>query len=110
MLSVLTGVSHEKLQILHQGAAFNFIYMALVHTITACIRADREYGLVLTIQFDDIYISGFVALAPLLVLFVGSLPPIRKYLYEAFYYVHIVMALFFLGALFWHGYGLLDNE
>jgi len=110
MISVLTGVSHEKLQVLHQGAAFNFIYMSLVHTIAACIRAEREYGMRLMTEYNVVYVSGFVALAPMLLLFLLALPPVRKYSYEAFYYIHIVMALFFLGALFWHGYQLLDSE
>ena len=31
-------------------------------------------------------------------------------MYEAFWYVHMVMAIFFLGAMFWHGYQTLDSE
>ena len=73
----MTGVSHEKLQVLHQGAAFNFLYMSLVHTIAAVIRADRQDGMVYTVRTNDAYVSGFVALAPLVVLFVGALPPWR---------------------------------
>ncbi|OCF42658.1 hypothetical protein I317_03517 [Kwoniella heveanensis CBS 569] len=110
IISVLTGVSHEKLQVLHQGAAFNFTYMSLVHTIAAIIRARQEKGLVYATQTNEVYVSGFVALSPLLVLFVGALPPFRKSFYEAFYWVHIIMALFFAGALFWHGYKLLDSD
>lgn len=77
LIAVLTGVSHEKLQVLHQGAAFNLVYMSLVHTIAAIIRAYRDYGFPLELKYNAIYVSGFVALAPLLVLFVISLPPFR---------------------------------
>ncbi|WRT69878.1 uncharacterized protein IL334_006869 [Kwoniella shivajii] len=110
IISVLTGVSHEKLQVLHQGAAFNFTYMSLVHTIAACIRAIRERGLGGTLKVNEVYVSGFVALAPLLVLFIGALPPFRRPFYETFYWIHIVMALFFAGAMFWHGYQTLDSD
>jgi hypothetical protein len=44
IISVLTGISHERLQVLHQGAAFNFLYMPLVHTFSAIIDAYRYYG------------------------------------------------------------------
>jgi drug/metabolite transporter superfamily protein YnfA len=84
--------------------------MSLVHTIAACIRANRQHGLALTLKINEVYVSGFVALGPLLVLFAASLPPLRGRAYEVFYGVHIVMAVFFLGALFWHGYKLLDSE
>ncbi|RXK35856.1 hypothetical protein M231_06862 [Tremella mesenterica] len=110
LISLLTGVSHDKLQVFHQGVAFNFVYMSLVHTITAIIRAYRDYGFVKEVMYNPIYVSGFVALAPLCVLFLGALPPVRRWTYEVFYYVHIVMALFFMGALWWHGYQLLDSD
>ncbi|WWD04408.1 hypothetical protein V865_002477 [Kwoniella europaea PYCC6329] len=110
IISVLTGVSHEKLQVLHQGSAFNFTYMSLVHTIAACIRAIRERGLKGTLAVNEVYVSGFVALAPLLILFAGALPPFRKSFYESFYWIHIIMAVFFAGAMFWHGYQTLDSD
>jgi hypothetical protein len=50
--------------------------MSLVHTIAAVIRMYREYGY-LALEYNDTYVSGFVALGPLLVLFVGALPPFR---------------------------------
>lgn len=120
-IGALTGVSHEKLQALHQTAAVIFVYMGLVHSIVACVRASCELGVVLTTKTDAVFMSGFVALAPMLMLLIGALPPFRlvvedshaddrKYAYETFLYVHIIMAIFFLAALFWHGYGLLDNE
>lgn len=77
IISVLTGISHERLQVLHQGAAFNFLYMSLVHTFSAIIDAYRYYGAGTIMGIDTIYVSGFVALAPLLILFLGALPPLR---------------------------------
>ncbi|WVQ95851.1 hypothetical protein IAU59_002950 [Kwoniella sp. CBS 9459] len=110
VISVLTGISHEKLQVLHQGAAFNFTYMSLVHTFSAILLANREKGIVFATKTMPVYLSGFVALAPLLVLFFGALPPFRKSFYEAFYWVHIMMAVMFAGSLFWHGYKTLDSD
>nr|XP_019043738.1 hypothetical protein I302_08319 [Kwoniella bestiolae CBS 10118]OCF22668.1 hypothetical protein I302_08319 [Kwoniella bestiolae CBS 10118] len=110
LISILTGISHEKLQVLHQGSAFNFTYMSLVHTVAACIRAIRERGMKGTLAVNQVYVSGFVALAPLLVLFAGALPPFRKSFYELFYWIHITMAVFFAGAMFWHGYKTLDSD
>lgn len=103
-------MSHEKLQAYHQSSALLFLYMSLVHTFACVVNAYRAEGFVKSVKGDVIYTSGFVALAPLLVLCIASFPVFRKAAYEAFYYLHIVMALMFIGALFWHGYGLLDNE
>lgn len=34
----------------------------------------------------------------------------RKWFYESFWIIHVIMSLFFLGALFWHGYSYLDTK
>ncbi|KAL1406279.1 hypothetical protein Q8F55_007975 [Vanrija albida] len=110
ILTALTGVSHEKLQAYHQSSALLFLYMSLVHTFACVVNAARAQGFATAVREDIIYTSGFVALAPLFVLCLASLPVFRAAAYELFYYVHIVMALMFIAALFWHGYGLLDND
>lgn len=77
LISWLTGVSHEKLQVLHQGTAIIFTYMASVHTIAACIRDQSQLGFIETIKTDITTQNGFVAYAALLVLFIGFLPIFR---------------------------------
>lgn len=53
--------------------------------------------------------SGVPALAILVGLVFLSIPYIRHRVYEAFYYTHILMAITYLGLLFWHAANLLDS-
>jgi predicted ferric reductase len=48
-------------------------------------------------------------LAILLALVVLSIPYIRHRVYEAFYYTHVILAITYLGLLFWHAGNILDS-
>ncbi|EJD54204.1 hypothetical protein AURDEDRAFT_148086 [Auricularia subglabra TFB-10046 SS5] len=103
-ISYFTGSSYEKLQVLHQGVAGLHFYMSIVHTVSMSIRGARESALK-----NTIYTNGFAALAPLFWLCVVSMPIFRTKAYEAFWVLHILAALAYLGLLFWHVYPLLDG-
>ena len=49
------------------------------------------------------------ALAILVALVVLSMPYVRRRVYEAFYYTHILLAIAYLGLLFWHAGNILDS-
>lgn len=38
-----------------------------------------------------------------------SIPPIRRWAYETFYYSHVLIAISYLGLLFWHAANLEDS-
>lgn len=124
LIAFLTGVPHHHLQVLHQGLALIFTYMSVVHSVAAIIRATRDYGFILEFKYNQHYPSGALALAALLVLFVGSMPVLRwvtstmhetslrgrRNAYELFWVLHITMAVLFLGALCWHSYSILNAQ
>jgi prolipoprotein diacylglyceryltransferase len=49
------------------------------------------------------YTTGYAALAPLAILCLFSLSPLRRKWYEAFYIVHFLAAVFFLWLITNHG-------
>jgi len=49
------------------------------------------------------------SLAILLALVVLSIPWVRHRVYEAFYYTHVLLAITYLGLLFWHAGNILDS-
>ncbi|CAG7852944.1 SubName: Full=Related to ferric reductase {ECO:0000313/EMBL:CCA75406.1} [Serendipita indica DSM 11827] len=110
LISWVVGVSHEKLQVFHQGVAFLIVYMSLVHTISMIVQACSELPFRQHYVSDYIWWSGFAALGALLWLWLGSLPMIRHHLYEGFYLLHIAASIMFIGFLYYHGFGLLDTE
>ncbi|KIM23350.1 hypothetical protein M408DRAFT_77606 [Serendipita vermifera MAFF 305830] len=110
LISWITGVSHDKLQLFHQGAAFMIVYMSLVHTIGMIVQSLMEIPFSETYASSYIWWSGFAALGSLLWLYIGSLPFIRKRLYEGFYFLHIAASIMFVGFLYFHGTGLLVTD
>ncbi|KAK2745526.1 hypothetical protein FQN57_003651 [Myotisia sp. PD_48] len=107
LISILTGIGHERLNVLHRWGGYLCLFLALVHTIPFYIQPVWEDGaLEIFRQFikGDFYIygSGFAALAPLAVLCIHSLPILRNKMYEFFVALHAPVSVFFLGALLWH--------
>lgn len=110
VISWLTGVSHDKLQVFHQGVAFIVVYMAVVHGVTEVAQSLMERPFSETYALSGIWWTGFAALGPLLWLWIGSLPFVRKRLYEGFYVLHIIASILFVGFLYVHGFDILDTN
>lgn len=110
LISWVVGVSHEKLQVFHQGVAFLIVYMSLVHTISMVVQACSERPFRDAYVSDYVWWSGFAALGALLWLWLGSLPVLRHRLYEGAYLLHIAAAIMFIGFLYYHGFSLLDTD
>ncbi|KAF4619569.1 hypothetical protein D9613_005357 [Agrocybe pediades] len=98
VLSWLTGVSHEKLNVLHRAAArTNFVFV-WIHALT-------RYVSVLPPQFDfthDWMRSGAVGLASLTIAVILSLQPIRHVAFEFFLVTHIVLVFIYIVAGYYH--------
>lgn len=107
-IAMLTGIGHERLNVLHRWLAYLCLLLSLIHTVPFYIQPVWEHGGldVFESYFGGtgrvIYGTGIAALVPLIVLCVHSLPPIRRRFYEIFVVAHVPISIVFLGMLFWH--------
>lgn len=108
LVSLLTGIGHERLNVLHRWSAYLCLFLSLIHTIPFYITPIWEnagnpaWQSFFKKPHFYIYGTGVAALAPLLVLIVHSLPCVRRAAYELFITLHVPIAIVWLGMLFWH--------
>ncbi|PPQ99070.1 hypothetical protein CVT24_003630 [Panaeolus cyanescens] len=98
LISWMTGISHERLNVLHRAAArTNFIFLWM-HAITRVVSG-------LPPQFDFTHNwmrSGAVGLGAFTIATFLSIRPIRHVAFEFFLVTHIVFIFIFLVAGYWH--------
>lgn len=107
LISLLTGIGHDRLNVLHRWGGYLCLFMALVHTIPFYIQPvwDDNGLTVFTnlISIDGVvYGTGICCLVPLCWLCVGSIPIIRHLAYETFLILHVPVSFVYVGLLFWH--------
>ncbi|KAI9734413.1 MAG: hypothetical protein M1818_006801 [Claussenomyces sp. TS43310] len=107
LISMLTGIGHDRLNVLHRWGGYLCLFMALVHTIPFYIQPvwDDNGLSVFTnlISIDGVvYGTGICCLVPLCWLCVTSVPIVRKFAYETFLLLHIPVSFVYVGFLFWH--------
>jgi predicted ferric reductase len=110
VLSLVTGIGHERLNVVHRWLGYLCLFMSLVHMVPFYVTPvwdDGAFALFsqyLIPQGTNIYIygTGLAAFAPLAFLCVHSLPFLRAKTYELFAYTHGPIAVIFLGMLIWH--------
>ncbi|KAK4452932.1 FAD-binding domain-containing protein [Podospora aff. communis PSN243] len=108
LLSLITGIGPERLNVFHRWIAYLCLFMSLVHTIPFYVQPVWEDdGMeVFRVLFPEgsgmIYGSGIACLVPLGWLCVGSLPIIRRKAYEVFIKLHVPVGWIYVGILFWH--------
>ena len=107
MISMITGIGHERLNVLHRWGAYICLLLALIHTVPFYITPVWDQGALAVFQsyFTGtyyIYGTGVGALVPLLFLCLHSLPFIRSRMYELFVVLHVPVAIVFLAMMFWH--------
>ncbi|KAF8244418.1 hypothetical protein K440DRAFT_14090 [Wilcoxina mikolae CBS 423.85] len=116
LVTLLTGISHEKLNVVHRWVAWMSFGLSLVHTIPFFVASYHDGGYAEV--REEFYVdamrgsneySGAPPLAILLGLCIFSLQPIRNRFYESFYLVHILLAITYVGLLFWHANNQLDS-
>lgn len=104
-ISILTGVSHARLQVYHQGLAFIMFFMSVVHTIPFLIQPAINGGYeALRKEFARAqqFWSGTVCLGLVAWMLCSSLGVFRKMSYQFFVLQHIVTVCVLLGFLFKH--------
>lgn len=114
LITLMTGIGHERLNVLHRWAAYIFLFLSLVHTIPFyVIPASDQAGLATFKSYFTgqyyIYGTGIAALAPLVFLCLHSLPFLRTWAYEAFVAIHVPISIVFTGMLFWHCHNYLTS-
>ncbi|GAB7348101.1 hypothetical protein MBLNU459_g6125t2 [Dothideomycetes sp. NU459] len=107
LISMITGIGHERLNVMHRWLAYLCLILSLIHTIPFYITPVWDQGglRVFKSYFGNgmyIYGTGIAALVPLIFLCLHSLPPLRRYMYELFVSLHVPVAMIYLGMLFWH--------
>ncbi|KAJ3573341.1 hypothetical protein NP233_g2490 [Leucocoprinus birnbaumii] len=98
IISFLTGVGHEKLNILHRAASRTILILLWFHALNRILNG-------LPPQFDfthDWVVAGAVGLGALTLAAVLSLGPVRKAAFELFLFSHLILIFVFLVAGFYH--------
>lgn len=108
VLSLITGIGPERLNVLHRWMGYLCLFMSLVHMVPFFIQPVWEDGgmAVFSQLFPAgsgiIYGSGIACFAPLVWLCVASLPMFRRWAYEIFVMLHVPVGYAYIGLLFWH--------
>jgi predicted ferric reductase len=108
ILTLITGIGPERLNVFHRWLGYLCLFLSLVHMIPFYIQPVWEDGgmQVFEALFPPgsgiIYGSGIACIVPLGWLCVGSLPIIRRKAYEIFALLHAPVGYIYVGVLFWH--------
>ncbi|ORY18844.1 metalloreductase-like protein transmembrane component [Clohesyomyces aquaticus] len=115
LITLITGIGHERLNVLHRYAAYLCMFLSLVHTIPFYVTPVWDKGgraVFLSLFAHEgfyAYGTGVAALVPLLFLCVHSVSFLRHWMYELFVTLHVPVAIVFLGMMFWHCHNYLTS-
>ncbi|KFY45271.1 hypothetical protein V494_01026 [Pseudogymnoascus sp. VKM F-4513 (FW-928)] len=102
-ITLLTGVSHEKLQVFHRWSAYAFFVLALMHTFPFIVYHIRFHDMMMQVEMGLIfYWTGIVALVFQAWLTFASHSVIRNLGYEFFKATHLFAVVIFIIVFFWH--------
>lgn len=108
LLTLITGIGPERLNVFHRWAGYLCLFLSLIHTIPFYVQPVWDDGglEVFSRLFPEgsgiIYGTGVACLVPLVWLCVASLPVVRRMAYEVFVTLHVPVGIVYLGVLFWH--------
>lgn len=113
-ITMMTGLSPERLNGLHRWSAYICLFLSLIHMVPFYITPIWENGALVNYSIGIpphayVYGTGIAALVPLLVLCIHSLPIFRNWMYELFVFVHIPVSYIFVAMLFWHTRNYLSS-
>ncbi|CAH0021238.1 unnamed protein product [Clonostachys rhizophaga] len=101
-ISLVTGISHEKLNVFHNWVAWAMFVLALVHTFPFIIYHEWAGDIVENWEADGMWITGVIALIAQAWLTFMSIRSIRDRYYEFFKSTHIFFAVVFFIFFFLH--------
>ncbi|CAG8225931.1 unnamed protein product [Penicillium olsonii] len=102
MISGLTGIPHEKLQVFHHWTSYAMFVLALVHTFPYIIYHIWKGDMMHQWKTSIAYWTGIASLVSQTYLTLMSLPFIRNRFYEFFKATHIFVAVVFVVFFFLH--------
>lgn len=102
LITMATGVSHEKLQVYHRWISYAFLLTALVHTFPFIVHNIQIGTMVSSWNTTVFYWTGTIALIAQAYLTFASISPLRTMSYEWFKFSHFLAALVFVLFLFFH--------
>ncbi|KAI6909861.1 hypothetical protein KC318_g2798 [Hortaea werneckii] len=108
-ITLLTGVSHERLQVFHRWISYAFFVLALIHTFPFIVYHVWQGDMQEEWNTSVFYWTGVVALLAQAYLTFASFGPLRNWCYEWFKFSHFVAALVFMLFLFFHCDGTLSS-
>lgn len=113
-VTFLTGISHERLIVIHRWAAYLCVIFAIIHAIPYWYQSvkDPDGFATFKLYFNQqywVFTTGVAAIAPLIFLTLHSLPILRHKAYEFFVFLHIPVAWAFIGLMFWHCHNYLTS-
>lgn len=120
-ISLVTGVGHERLNVLHRWLGLICLFFSIVHTVPflvepvhgdwgdgpgswAALREKLLHG-----RGNIYYWNGFAALGCMVWLNLASISFLRRLSYEFFVHIHIFNGVAMLGLLFWHCHNQLTS-
>lgn len=114
-ITMITGIGHERLNVLHRWAAYICLILSIIHTVPFYVTPVWDKGA--RRVFEDFfkqegfyaYGTGIAALVPLGFLCLHSIGPLRHRMYELFVSLHVPVAMVFLGMMFWHCHNYLTS-
>ncbi|QDS73116.1 hypothetical protein FKW77_001048 [Venturia effusa] len=102
-ITLLTGVSHERLQVFHRWIAYAFFILALLHTFPFIVYHIHWHTMEAHFSSSLLfYWTGIVAIIFQAWLTFASHSTIRKLNYEFFKFLHFAAVIVFMIVLFWH--------
>jgi predicted ferric reductase len=107
LISMMTGIGHDRLGVFHRWGGYLCLFLALVHMVPFYIQPVWGSGgrAVFASLFNSgiyVYGTGLAAIVPLGFLCIASLPFLRARAYELFVIMHIPVGILYVGLLFWH--------
>lgn len=105
MISLVTGISYEKLNSIHQFVGVATLILSVIHAIPFIYQPLHEGGaanLKAVYDGDFYYLSGIPPFVLLAWLCIASKKCIRKVCYEGFLHLHWACGIAFFGTLIWH--------
>lgn len=118
IVTYIAGISHEKLNVLHRYVSYLMLGLAIAHVIPFIVAPlqDSKGGTALLKKqwapqgFESATeYSGIAPFVILVFIAVFSIPWIRRCAYELFVHSHILAAIAYLAAMFWHVGKELDS-
>ncbi|KAF2464901.1 uncharacterized protein BDR25DRAFT_93825 [Lindgomyces ingoldianus] len=108
VITWMTGVGYEKFNVYHRYVAYVIFIFATIHTVPHFVSPVRDGG---WSMLNSLYanerreLSGTPLYFATFGLAFFSIPLVRKRFYEAFKYLHIFLAVAYIGLFWWHIWG-----